>query len=54
MVEEDRYCVDVLVQLSAAKAALNQVSLQLTEDHTKSCVRRAIETGTRQMRPSKS
>ncbi len=45
MVGEDRYCVDVLVQLSAVKAALNQVSLQLIEDHTKGCVRRAIEAG---------
>tara|TARA_A100001037_G_scaffold21354_1_gene17863 strand:- start:561 stop:860 length:300 start_codon:yes stop_codon:yes gene_type:complete len=45
MVEEDRYCVDVLVQFSAVKAALNQVSLQLIEDHTKGCVRRAIEAG---------
>lgn len=45
MVEEDRYCVDVLVQLSAVKAALNQVSLQLIEDHTKGCVRRAIRAG---------
>ena len=45
MLEEDRYCVDVLVQLSAVKAALNQVSLQLIEDHTKGCVRRAIRAG---------
>ncbi|HIG57199.1 MAG TPA: transcriptional regulator [Candidatus Latescibacteria bacterium] len=45
MVDEDRYCVDVLVQLSAVKAALNQVSLQLIEDHTKGCVRRAIRSG---------
>ena len=45
MVEEDRYCVDVLVQLSAVRAALNQVSMQLVEDHTKGCVRRAIREG---------
>ena len=45
MVEEDRYCVDVLVQLSAVKAALTQVSLELIEDHTKGCVRRAIRDG---------
>ncbi len=45
MVEKDRCCVYVLVQLSAAKAVLNQMALQLAEDHTKSCVRRAIETG---------
>ena len=45
MVEEDRYCIDLLVQLSAAQAALGQVSLQLIEDHTKGCVRRAIRDG---------
>ena len=45
MVEKDRYCVYVLLQLSAAKAVLNQVALQLAEDHTKGCVRRAIEAG---------
>jgi DNA-binding FrmR family transcriptional regulator len=33
------------MQLSAVKAALNQVSLQLIEDHTKGCVRRAIRDG---------
>ena len=33
------------MQLSAAQAALGQVSLQLIEDHTKGCVRRAIRDG---------
>lgn len=45
MVEEDRYCVDVLTQLSAARSALDAIALQLLEDHTHGCVRGAIESG---------
>ena len=45
MIEEDRYCVDVLVQVSAVRAALDKVALQLIENHTKGCVRRAIRDG---------
>ena len=45
MIEQDRYCVDILVQLSAARAALDRVALRLLESHTKGCVRQAIEGG---------
>ena len=45
MVEEDRYCLDVLAALSAVTAVLDQVSLQSIEDHTKDCVRQDIEGG---------
>lgn len=45
MVEEDRYCVDILVQISAVRSALNQVALQIVEDHSRGCIRRAIEAG---------
>ncbi len=45
MIEEDRYCVDILVQISAVRSALNQVALQIIEDHTQGCVRRAIRAG---------
>ena len=45
MIEEDRYCVDILVQISAVPSALNQVAMQIVEDHTKGCVRRAIQAG---------
>jgi DNA-binding FrmR family transcriptional regulator len=45
MIEEDRYCVDVLVQISAARAALDQVAMQIVEDHTRGCVSRAIQAG---------
>ncbi|MFL5885756.1 MAG: metal-sensitive transcriptional regulator [Thermoleophilaceae bacterium] len=38
MVEEDRYCIDVLTQITAAQAALDKVALGLLDDHTKNCV----------------
>jgi DNA-binding FrmR family transcriptional regulator len=38
MVEEDRYCVDVLVQLSAIRAAVDKVALGLLDDHVRHCV----------------
>jgi DNA-binding FrmR family transcriptional regulator len=45
MIEEDRYCVDVLVQVSAASAALKKVGFTLLEDHTRGCVTQAITKG---------
>ena len=38
MVEDDRYCVDVLTQISAVQAALDKVALGLIDDHTRHCV----------------
>ena len=43
MVETDRYCVDVINQLAAIRAALDAVALQLLEDHTRGCVQSAIK-----------
>ena len=45
MVEDDRYCIDVLTQLNATRAALESVSLQLLADHTEHCVTEAIQSG---------
>ena len=45
MVGDDRYCVDVLTQLNATRAALESVSLQLLADHTEHCVAEAIQSG---------
>ncbi|ARK30714.1 metal-sensing transcriptional repressor [Halalkalibacter krulwichiae] len=45
MVESDRYCVDILIQISAINAAMKKVSLQLMENHTKHCVAGAIQKG---------
>ena len=42
MIEEDRYCVDILNQVTAAKSALTAVAMQVLTDHTKNCVQDAI------------
>ena len=38
MVDDDRYCIDVLTQISAIQAALDKVALGLVDDHTRHCV----------------
>ncbi len=38
MVEEDRYCIEVLTQIGAAQAALDKVALGLLDDHAHHCV----------------
>ena len=45
MVDDDRYCIDVLTQVSAAKAALDAVALELLQQHTEHCVAEAIRSG---------
>ena len=45
MVAEDRYCIDVLTLVTAVRAALESVSLQLLADHTEHCVTEAIREG---------
>ena len=43
MVDEDRYCIDVLTQISAARAALDKVALGLLDDHAHHCVTGAAD-----------
>jgi CsoR family transcriptional regulator, copper-sensing transcriptional repressor len=38
MVDEDRYCIDVVTQISAIQAALDKVALGLLDDHARHCV----------------
>lgn len=38
MVDEERYCIDVLTQISAVQAALDKVALSLLDGHTRHCV----------------
>lgn len=45
MVEQDQYCVDILVQIAAVRAALDRVGLMILEDHTRGCVARATKQG---------
>ncbi len=39
MVEEDRYCIDVLTQIQATEAALDGVALGLLDDHVRNCMK---------------
>jgi DNA-binding FrmR family transcriptional regulator len=45
MVEEQRYCVDILMQLAAIRSALDGAALQLLHDHARGCVATAIRSG---------
>jgi len=42
MIEADRYCVDILVQVKAAKAALSKVEGELLKDHVDHCLAAAV------------
>ncbi|HYZ53393.1 MAG TPA: metal-sensitive transcriptional regulator [Streptosporangiaceae bacterium] len=45
MVEEDKYCIDILTQVSAMTNALQSVAIGLLEDHLAHCVAEAVATG---------
>lgn len=44
MIEEDRYCIDILHQITAVKAALRKVESQVLKDHAATCVESALST----------
>ena len=44
MIEDDRYCVDILVQIKAAMAALKRVEGELLKDHVDYCIKNAISS----------
>jgi DNA-binding FrmR family transcriptional regulator len=45
MVEDDRYCIDIVTQISAARAALRKVEEVVLHDHVAHCVENAISSG---------
>jgi DNA-binding FrmR family transcriptional regulator len=45
MVDEDRYCIDILTQLQAVRAALTRVESELLKDHLGHCIEGAIVSG---------
>lgn len=45
MVDEDRYCIDVVTQISAVRAALRRVEEEVLKDHVSHCVEHAIASG---------
>ena len=47
MVEQDRYCIDIVTQISAVRAALRRAEEEILEDHVAHCVEHAIATGTK-------
>jgi CsoR family transcriptional regulator, copper-sensing transcriptional repressor len=45
MVEQDRYCIDIVTQISAVRAALRRAEEEILEDHVAHCVEHAIASG---------
>ncbi|MBR1135264.1 MULTISPECIES: metal-sensitive transcriptional regulator [Bradyrhizobium] len=45
MVEDDRYCIDIVTQISAVRAALRRVEEEVLKDHVSHCVEHAISSG---------
>ena len=53
MIDEDRYCVDVLTQLQAVRAALGRVESEILKDHLNQCIEGAITSGDRNQQRQK-
>ena len=47
MVEEDRYCIDIVTQIAAVRAALRRVEEEILRDHVAHCVEHAISSGSK-------
>jgi DNA-binding FrmR family transcriptional regulator len=53
MVDEDRYCIDLVTQISAVRAALRRVEEEVLRDHVAHCVEHAIASGNKADQRSK-
>ena len=54
MLEEDRYCIDILTQISAVSTALDSLALKILDDHVEHCVAGALESGDEEAAREKS
>jgi CsoR family transcriptional regulator, copper-sensing transcriptional repressor len=54
MVEDDRYCVDVLTQISAVNKALESLAFEVLDDHVRHCVSDALASGDTKAAAAKS
>ena len=45
MIDEDRYCIDIVTQVSAVQSALDALALELLEHHLHGCVQHAVKSG---------
>jgi CsoR family transcriptional regulator, copper-sensing transcriptional repressor len=53
MVDEDRYCIDIVTQIAAVRAALRRAEEEILKDHVAHCVEHAIRSGDRADQRSK-
>jgi DNA-binding FrmR family transcriptional regulator len=53
MIETDRYCIDVITQMQAARAALKRVEDEVLRDHIEHCIAGAVRSGDEQARREK-
>lgn len=54
MVDEDRYCIDILTQIGAISTALESLSFEILDDHVNHCVSGAIASGNRRQATEKT
>ena len=54
MIEDDRYCIDVLTQISAATTALESLAFRILDDHVNHCVADALASGDQAQAAQKS
>ncbi len=54
MVEDDRYCMDLLTQIGAVSKALEGVALEVLDEHVRHCVKDALESGDKRAAADKS
>jgi DNA-binding FrmR family transcriptional regulator len=54
MIEQDRYCIDILTQISAAQTALESVAFKILDDHVNHCVAGALASGDPELAGEKS
>ncbi|ATW23968.1 metal-sensitive transcriptional regulator [Candidatus Formimonas warabiya] len=43
MIEDNKYCVDILIQIAAVRAAINKVGIKVLENHTRECLKTAFQ-----------
>jgi DNA-binding FrmR family transcriptional regulator len=54
MIEQDRYCIDVLTQIAAANTALERLAQKILEQHVSHCVADALKSGNKEIAAEKS
>ena len=53
MIEEERYCIDILTQIKAARSALKSLEIQILDSHMKCCLKGAMKPGSQKEMDSK-